>query len=370
MEKSKVYFASMRATSPNEGPLKKVAKLCDRLNLSHLFAPNELVAVKMHFGEKGNTSYIQPVFVREVVEKVKAARGKPFLTDTNTLYAGSRANSVDHLHTAIANGFAYAVVNAPLIIADGLYGKNYVEVEINKKHFHKVKIGSELYHADSLLCLSHFKGHMMTGFGGALKNLAMGGASRAGKQQQHSSLLPEIGQECIGCRICHQWCPANAIVFNREGKAAINAAKCLGCGECTVSCPHRVIRIQWQETTSNVQERIAEYSYGLLKNKRNKAAFINFLMNITPDCDCNSWSDVAIVSDVGILAAYDPVAIDQASVDLVNAQPGKRDSALKKNFAGGEDKFRGVHTQIDWTVQLRYAEELGIGTRNYELIKL
>jgi uncharacterized Fe-S center protein len=370
MKNSKVYFASMRATSQHEGPLKKVAKLCDQLNFSRLFLPNELVAVKLHFGEKGNTGFIQPIFVREVVDKIKAAGGKPFLTDTNTLYTGSRANSVDHLHTAIANGFAYAVVNAPLIIADGLHGKNYVEVEINKKHFQKVKIGSDLYHADSLLCLSHVKGHMMTGFGGALKNLAMGGASRAGKRQQHSSLLPEIGPKCTGCKICHQWCPADAILSNREGKAAINPEKCIGCGECTVTCPHRVIKIQWQETTSNVQERIAEYSYGLLKNKTNKTAYINFVMNVTPDCDCNSWSDVAIVSDVGILAAFDPVAVDQASVDLINAQLGKRDSALKKNFAAGEDKFRGIHTEIDWTVQLRSAEQLGIGTRNYELIEI
>lgn len=369
MGKSKVYFASMRASSHDEGLLKKIGKLCDRLNLATLISPAELVAVKLHFGEKGNTNFIQPVFVREVVDKIKAIQGKPFLTDTNTLYVGSRANTVDHLTTAITNGFAYAVVNAPLVIADGLRGKNFVEVPINKKHFQKVKIGSDLYHAESLLCLSHVKGHMMTGFGGALKNLAMGGASRAGKQQQHSALLPQIGPACTGCKVCHQWCPADAILFT-QGKAAIDPDKCWGCGECTVSCPQRVIKIQWQTTTNNVQERMAEYVYGLLQNKTGKKAFINFVMNVSPDCDCNSWSDTAIVDDIGILAAYDPVAIDQASVDLINAQPGRHGCALKTNFAAGEDKFRGVHPEIDWTVQLKYAEELGIGTRRYELIEI
>jgi uncharacterized protein len=370
MNKSKVYFANLRATGHHEGLLIKVGKLCDQLDFGHLANPGELVAIKLHFGEKGNTNFIRPIFVREIVDKVKATQAKPFLTDTNTLYVGSRANSVDHLNTAITNGFSYAVVNAPLIIADGLHGKNFIEVDIHKKHFKKVKLGSDLYHADSLICLSHVKGHMMTGFGGAMKNLAMGGASRAGKQQQHSSLLPDISTKCLGCKVCHKWCPADAIFFNADGKAVINPEKCLGCGECTVSCPHKVIKIQWKETTSNVQERMAEYVYGLLKDKQGKTAFISFVMNVSPDCDCNSWSDAAIVNDIGILASHDPVAIDQAAVDLINAQPGKEGTALKANLAPGEDKFRGVHPDIDWTVQLRYAEELGIGSRKYALIEI
>lgn len=370
MVKSNVYFANLRASSHHEGLLKKVGKLCNSLELEKMVNPGEIVAIKLHFGERGNTSFIRPIFVREVVDKVKSVQGKPFLTDTNTLYVGSRANAVDHLNTAITNGFAYAVVNAPLIIADGLHGKSFIEVDIDKKHFQKVKLGSDLFHADNIICLSHVKGHMMTGFGGAIKNLAMGGASRAGKQQQHSSLLPEIGALCVGCKVCTKWCPAEAILFDDNGKAVINPEKCIGCGECTVSCPHKAIRIQWKETTSNVQERMAEYVYGLLKNKQNKAAFINFVMNVSPDCDCNSWSDEAIVGDIGILAAHDPVALDQASVDLINAQAGKVGTALKSNWAPGEDKFRGVHPDIDWTVQLRYAEELGIGSRQYNLIEV
>ncbi|MDW7673449.1 MAG: DUF362 domain-containing protein [Bacillota bacterium] len=364
-----VYFVNLRATSKNDSLLAKLEKALQKANIKEKISEDDLTAIKLHFGELGNTTYLRPVFFRKVVEQIKNYGGKPYLTDTNTLYVGSRANAVDHLNTAIANGFGYDSVNAPLIIADGLTGKNFIEVEINKKHCKKVKLAGDIVNAQSIVAVSHFKGHMLTGFGGTLKNLAMGGASRGGKQVMHSSLLPEVTEACIGCATCQEWCPANAIEMV-DDKAVIAPDICMGCGECPVSCPIRAIKIQWADTTSNVQERIAEYAYGLLKGKENKAIFINFLTDVTPDCDCVGWSDRPIVPDIGILVATDPVAIDQASVDLVNQQQGFVDSALGKNHAPGEDKFRGVHQKIDWSVQLAHGQAIGLGSRSYKLIQI
>jgi len=365
---SDVYFTDMRAKS-GAGMLDKVEKLFDRAGLGDIFSPGDLVALKIHFGERGNTAYIRPQYVRRVVNKIKKRGGRPFLTDANTLYAGSRSNAVDHLQTAIENGFAYAVVDAPLVIADGLSGKEFVSVPVNLKHFQDVKIGSAIYHADSLLAITHFKGHEATGFGGALKNLGMGSGSRSGKQMMHSDILPEVaGDKCLACGRCTKWCPAGAITV-AEGRAVIDRDRCLGCGECTVTCNTRAIAINWKTTPDVIQEKIAEYSLGVLKDKPGKSGFISFLTNITPDCDCAGWSDAAVVSDIGILASLDPVALDQACVDLVNEQAGIRGTRLGDQV-NAPDKFRVVYPSIDWSVQLEYGESIGLGTRKYSLTKI
>lgn len=332
-----------------------------------MVAPGDLVAIKMHFGEKGNTAYIHPPFVRRIVEQVKKKGGKPFLVDTTTLYVGSRANAVDHLVTAIENGFAYAVVGAPLIIGDGLKGRDFVNVPIHQKHFSEVKIAASIYHADALFALSHFKGHEATGFGGALKNLGMGGGSRAGKQMMHSDVLPRLKLEnCKGCAKCERWCPSGAIKVE-EAKARIDSALCIGCGECVVTCPNQAVRISWKTEKDVIQEKIAEYALGVLSEKKGKAGFINFVLGVTPDCDCCSWSDAPLVRDLGILAAQDPVALDQASLDLVNQEIGLPGTRL--NELHSRDKFGSIHG-VDSTVQLAYAEKIGLGTREYRLIKI
>jgi len=367
---SKVYFADMRANSRHESLPRKVEKLFEAAGFANLVGKDDLVAVKMHFGEKGGTAFISPVLVRPVVDRVKKAAGKPFLTDTNTLYVGTRANSVDHLQTAIENGFSYATVAAPLIIADGLLGKNFVEVPINGKHFTKAKIGSDIANANAMIVLSHTKGHIVCGFGGALKNLGMGCGNRGGKQMMHSALKPKVGEEaCQACGVCLKWCPADAIVLS-EKTAVIDHDKCFGCGECTVICPPRAIKIQWKSETVDVQERMAEYALAAVQDKAGKVGFFNFVLNVTPDCDCNSWSDAAIVSDVGILASVDPVAIDQAALDLINGQAGLQGTRLEAGFAAGEDKFKGVYPNTDHEAQLRHAEWLGMGSRQYELIRV
>lgn len=363
---AKVYFTDMRA-GHNQGLLDKVEKLFVRAGLREIVAPEDLVAIKLHFGERGNTGYVRPQFVRRIVDKVKELGGKPFLTDANTLYKGSRSNAVDHLRTAIENGFAYAVMGAPLVIADGLTGKEYVNVQINRKHFKEVKISASAYHADAMIAVTHFKGHELAGFGGVLKNLGMGLGSRSGKLMMHSDVLPMISADkCKGCEKCGRWCPAGAISVQQK-VSVIDPGKCIGCGECTVTCPAGAIEIDWRTKPDLAQEKIVEYAEGALKNKNGKYGFITFVTNITPECDCYGFSDAPLVRDIGILASRDPVALDQACVDLVNREkvlPGSR----LADRGDVQDKFLALYPGIDWRRQLDYAEEIGLGTRKYELI--
>jgi hypothetical protein len=296
-----------------------------RAGLGGIVAKGDLVALKVHFGERGNTAFLRPQYVRRLVDLVRKSGGKPFLTDANTLYVGGRSNAVDHLETAVLHGFDFAVTGAPVVIADGLTGKDYVEVAVNLKHFRTVKIASAACHADALLVVSHFKGHVATGFGGVLKNVGMGLGSRSGKQMMHSDLRPAVDPEkCQGCARCRRWCPAEAITLTWEqpdlpGRAVIDQEKCLGCGECTVTCTHGAIAINWKTEPDVIQEKIVEYAYGVLKDKAGKAAFITFL----------------------------------------NA--GHEDSP---------DKFRALFSNVDWNRQLEYGEKVGLGRRAYRLVKV
>lgn len=367
--KSKVYFSELSGKGKQISLHERMRKLYDAAGFREKLSPGEIVAIKMHFGEKGNTAYISPTLTRQIVDKVKEAGGKPFLTDTNTLYNGERANAVDHLETAIYNGFAYAVVNAPLVIADGVYSKSSVEVTINCKHFEKVKIAREIENVKSMVVLSHFKGHEMSGFGGAIKNLAMGCAPAAGKQQQHSVIKPKVkGPTCVGCENCLSYCPVSAISMT-EKKAHISA-ECIGCGECISICPTRAIVAQWDTEAPAFIERMAEYALGAVANKKERTAYINVLMNITPLCDCYAFSGPYIVPDIGILASDDPVAIDAACYDLVNNEMGNHRSGLTCNHNHGEDKFKGLYSHIDADHVLNYGEKIGLGRRDYELIRV
>lgn len=366
----KVYFSSLKATKRKENHLNRLAALAQAGNLWAKFHKDELIAIKVHFGEKGNTGFINPIYTREIVSSLKKKGCKPFLTDTNTLYVGTRANSVDHLETALAHGFGYATTGAPLIIADGLTGKNYLEVKIEGVHLKSVRIAGDIYNADGLLALSHFKGHGLTGFGGAIKNLGMGLGSRSGKYIMHQGAIPSIDEEaCIKCMDCVEWCPADAIIITPE-ESRIDPELCIGCGECKVTCTHGAVEVKGSSTTRELQEKMAEYALGGIKGKEKRMGYFNFLLDITPDCDCVGWSDRPLVPDQGFLYSDDPVAIDQASLDLVNNARGFEDSALKKNHGPGEDKFRGAHPKVNPEDQLRHAENIGLGSRKYELIKI
>jgi uncharacterized Fe-S center protein len=324
--------------------------------------------------------------VRPFVKAAQKAKSKPFLTDCTTLYVGSRSDAVSHLNTAVANGFAYSVVGAPIIIADGLKGRSSQEVEVNLAECSHTHIGMEIFQADAMICLTHFKGHEMTGFGGALKNLGMGCASRRGKMFQHNDICPFIEtQQCLACGSCLERCPAGAIKLAKRGPkdppaplqsekprlmAVINPDKCIGCGDCILACPSHAVQVQWETQIPAFQRRVVAYAKGAVLGKEPHCTYFNFVTQVSPACDCNPFQDAPLVADIGILASHDPVAIDQASVDLVNQAPGMAHSCLREALQPGGDKFRDVYPEVDWNVQLAYAQEIGLGSRDYELIKV
>ncbi len=369
----KVYFASPRASRGSESMVEKLYKLFHQARMAEFISRDDFVAIKQHFGEAGNTAFIRPIYTRRLVEAVKEAEGKPFLTDANTLYERQRANSIDHLNTAYANGFSPATVKAPVIIADGLQGRSYQEIEINQKTFSSVKIGQEICEADSMISMAHFKGHDLTAFGGTIKNIGMGLGSRSGKQMMHSVVEPSIDEkECIKCHECVEFCPENCIVIDSDNSYIIGE-DCIGCGECVVSCRTDAISIVWEASSAGVQERMVEFTLGVLKAVEQRAGFINFITDVAPDCDCPNYSDQPVVPDQGIVAGKDPVAVEQASLDLVKEAEVLPNSVLgdMKGKAVGKNKFELIHSDSDGgRRQLEYAEEVGLGSRNYKLIEI
>ncbi|MDP2401084.1 MAG: DUF362 domain-containing protein, partial [Actinomycetota bacterium] len=257
IERAQVFFAPVR-TAGKKSLVVRAGALLERAGLAQAVADGDLVAVKLHFGEQGNTGFVQPIFVREVVARVKAAGGRPFLTDSNTLYRGQRFNAVDHLECALHNGFSYATVEAPIIIADGLDGREAIDVPIaGFKHFDSVRIGSAAVHADAMVVVTHVKGHEATGFGGALKNVGMGLGCRSAKQRMHADFRPEVTAEtCTGCGRCVAWCPVSAIVLGPDRVAAVDYETCYGCGECVAACPYGAIATQWKTDATMIQEKI------------------------------------------------------------------------------------------------------------------
>jgi len=365
---SKVYFCDLRTRSEGDNKSNKIGRLFDAAGLGGAITDGGLIAVKVHFGERGNDSFMSPVLVRRVVDKVKEAGGKPFLTDTATLYSGSRRNAADHVSLALEHGFGMEVTGAPIIIADGLRGGDFVEAPIDGKHLKSAKIASGLAEADGMIVVSHFKGHEMAGFGGAVKNLAMGGAPPIGKKEQHSARMAVNQDECVACGNCAEICPEGAIAIG--SKASIDAASCIGCGECLQVCPEKAIDLDWETDVAEMMERMAEYALGAASLQPGRIGYINLLMSITPDCDCAAWSDAPLVPDIGMLSSLDPVALDQACWDLVSEQVGLAASKLEAGHAAGEDKFAGAWPNTSPDVQLRHAESLGLGSREYELIRL
>ena len=370
---STVYFAGLRARNPNENKAAKIQKLFDAAGFASRIPQDALTAIKVHVGERGNDTFMNPVLVRAVVDKVKAAGGKPFLTDSNTLYKGCRHNAVDHLQLAMEHGFSAAVAGAPFIVADGLRGRSYENVTIGKKHFNTVKIASVVADAQAMLVISHFKGHELAGFGGAIKNLAMGCSPSEGKCEQHATHFYVTDAQCVGCGRCIASCPQNAIAFTKKKTrkvAAIDPALCIGCGECLTVCPTKAVAIDWKTELVPFTERMVEYAYGAVKGKEHRTCYVTFLVNITPDCDCVPWSDAPIVPDIGILASTDPVALDKACYDLVNASQGLAHTHLRSGLGKGEDKFKGAWSYTTGDVQISYAEHIGLGNSTYELVTI
>jgi uncharacterized Fe-S center protein len=293
-------------------------------------------AVKLHVGERGNVNYVQPEYVRIVTDTIKKAGGYAFLTDTTTLYAGQRHRADLHIDLAKEHGFDFA----PFIVADGLWGDDYVEKD-------NAKIASLIGRVNTMVCISHFKGHLNCGFGGALKNLGMGCASKGGKLDMHSRSKPHIDiEKCTHCRKCLEYCLYHAIV-EHKGDMIIDESKCVGCCGCMSICADRAIRFQWNQASKDVQKGIARYGARVIENKR--VFYINFLINISPNCDCFHSNEPMIAPDIGILASYDPVSLDQACYDLIRKPIDK------------------LHPDIDPSIQIRYAEKYGAGESVYEI---
>lgn len=366
---SPVYFASLRA-SLRRNLLQKVGQLLEKMELAARLSPEQLVAVKVHFGEHGNTSFVPPVFVREVVQSILKTGARPFVTDANTLYRGSRSNAIKHLETATAHGFTAATLGAPVIIADGLRALAGEAVPIEGIHRRSVSIAEAIARADALVAVSHFKLHEATGFGGAIKNIGMGAASRDGKLQMHSSVSPHVNREaCLGDGICVRACTFGAISLV-EKKAAIDEEKCTGCAECLGVCPADAIEIEWNQALNRLGELMAEYAAGAMAGKDGRCFFVNFVTQVSPACDCYGMNDAPIVPDQGIFASTDPVALDQACLDAIQQAPGNRQTRLTNAFAAGDDKIRDIYPKVPYLCQLEHAEKIGIGSRAYELVPI
>lgn len=371
MSTGKVFFIDFRA-NPKQNILQKLEKLIKEAGIEQLDFQKKLVAVKIHFGEPGNLAFIRPNFAAVVVKTIKALGGKPFLTDTNTLYKGRRANAIDHLQSAMENGFNPLTLGCNVLIADGLKGTEYKEIEINQTHCKTAKIGAAIANADVIISMNHFKGHEMAGFGGALKNIGMGGGSIGGKLEMHNDSKPIVAADlCTGCGICTENCAYEAIELNADNIAEINYQKCTGCGQCIAVCQYGAAQPDEDKNSENMQFKMMEYAYAVLKHK--PAFHINFIMNVSPNCDCWHYNDVPIVPDIGIMASFDPVALDLASAQMVNQAPIMPNSVIGQHLHGPEcnhDRFNLVFPAIDWRKSMEYAAQLGLGSQNYEIVNI
>lgn len=367
---SKVYFADLRA-DVHENLQQKLTRLMKTAGMGDIDFRDKFVAIKLHFGEPGNLAFLRPNWARTVADFVKERGGKPFLTDCNTLYVGGRKNALDHMDSAMLNGFNPMTTGCQIIIGDGLKGSDEVEVPVvGGEYVKNAKIGRAVMDADVFISLTHFKGHEEAGFGGCLKNIGMGCGSRAGKMEQHNAGKPHVAEKhCIGCGQCRKICAHGAPIIE-NGKAHIDHDRCVGCGRCIAVCPKDAVRIDWDESTTNLNCKIAEYTKAVVDGR--PCFHISLVIDVSPNCDCRPENDMAIVPNVGMFASFDPVALDMACVDAVNAQTPLRGSAADDAHAKAHvhDHFQRLHPDTNWRSCLEHGEKIGIGTREYELIKI
>lgn len=373
MEKSKVYFTDFR-TRVGVSLTEKLQRLIKKAGITDIDMDGKFVAIKMHFGELGNLSYLRPNYAKAVADVVKECGGKPFLTDCNTLYPGSRKNALEHLDCANINGFNTITTGCQIIIGDGLRGTDDITVPVrNGEYCKEAYIGRAVMDADIFISLTHFKGHESTGFGGAIKNIGMGCGSRAGKMQQHNSGKPIVHDDlCRGCRRCAKECGSDAITYE-NGKAVINQDICKGCGRCIGACVFDAIENQNWNANEILGRKMAEYSQAVCDGR--PTFHISLVRDISPNCDCHGENDAPILPDVGIFASFDPVALDQACVDACLHATPMPNSQLSDNLADPHwhhhhDNFLDSNPNVRWKETLEHAEKIGLGIREYELIQM
>ena len=373
MEKAKVYFTDFRV-GLGTNLMLKLQKVCKAAGIGNIDMDGKFVAIKMHFGELGNLSYLRPNYAKAVADLVKEQGGMPFLTDCNTLYPGSRKHALEHLDCANLNGFNTTTTGCQIIIADGLRGMDDVAVPVeNGEYVKKAKIGRAIMDADVFISLAHFKGHEMTGFGGAIKNIGMGCGSRAGKMEQHCSGKAAVHEElCRGCRRCAKECGSDAITYENN-KAHINQDICKGCGRCIGACAFDAIYNSQWNANDLLDCKMAEYAQAVCHNR--PCFHINLAMDISPNCDCHGENDAPILPNIGMFASFDPVALDQACADACQQQTPLPNSQLSDNLAKADwehhhDHFLDSNPNVHWKETLEHAEKIGLGTRAYELVTI
>ncbi len=373
IKKAKVYFTDFRCEM-DESPVKKLQRLLKTAGMDKIDMEGKFVAIKMHFGELGNMSYLRPNYAKAVADLVKECGGKPFLTDCNTLYPGSRKNAIEHLYCAWENGFTPMTVGCPVIIGDGLKGTDDIAVPVEGgEYIQEAKIGRAVMDADIFISLTHFKGHELTGFGGTIKNIGMGCGSRAGKKDQHHNGKPVIDPEnCRGCRLCMRECANDGLAFDEGRKVmTIDEAHCVGCGRCIGACNFDAIHFGQDAAVKELNCRMAEYTKAVVAGRDN--FHISLVCDISPVCDCHSGNDAPILPDIGMFASFDPLALDQACVDACLRQTPLPNSQLTEQMAGHDfhdhhDHFENTTPNSEYKTCLAHAEKIGLGTKEYELI--
>lgn len=364
---AKVFYCDLRTRNGETLPMK-LRRLIQTAGIAQIDFADKFTAIKLHFGELGNLAYLRPNYAKVVADVVKELGGRPFLTDCNTLYVGSRKNALDHLDTAMENGFGPMTTGCQVIIADGLKGTDDVYVPVKGEYVQQAKIGRAVMDADVFISLNHFKGHEGTGFGGALKNIGMGCGSRAGKMEMHASGKPSVDQAaCVGCGLCRKNCAHGAITIENR-KATIDHALCVGCGRCIGACPKDATHPTNYNSNELLNKKIAEYALAVVQNRPH--FHISLVIDISPNCDCHAENDLPILPDVGMFASFDPVALDQACADACLRQSPMPGSHLAEMEPICDDHFINSHPETDWHSQLTHGEHLGLGTREYELVEV
>ncbi|MDR2866882.1 MAG: DUF362 domain-containing protein [Methanomassiliicoccaceae archaeon] len=362
---SDVYFTDMR-TGSKGSLLSKLNELVRAAGIDKMDMNKKFVAVKIHFGEPGNMSYLRANYAKVIVDIIKEKGGIAFLTDCSTLYPGRRKDAVEHLDTAYENGYNPFATGCHVVIGDGLKGDDDIDVTINGICLKTAKIGRTIADADIIISMTHFKCHELTGFGGAIKNLGMGCASRRGKMELHSSNIPAVhGDRCTGCGFCENKCAHSAITVKKK-KASINEKLCVGCGRCISSCRFDAVYAKFDQSIDILCKRTAEYAMASVLGKPN--FHISLVIDVSPGCDCYGENDVPIVADIGMFASFDPVALDVACANAVDRQPIMRNSLLYEKTKDDRcNKSKCIYPVTDWTITTDHAEQIGLGITKYRI---